>query len=207
MYPDQPNGGQPNQGSPYDFIINPPTQPKKTLIPKIGGSSFAKKLILIVGGALILIIIMWIVGTIIGGSDVNEDDIVSLAQSQQEIARVAEQGEQSGDQTIKNLAKSTQLTMSSQKQEWLQFLSERGVEVDDRRLELKKNDASDQRLTAALSTNTFGAAFLEIMGIYFNDYLALLEADFTKSSDTEQQELISKHYQQTRLLVEQLPQP
>jgi hypothetical protein len=202
MQPEQPNTGY-GPNNQYDFIVNPGSPPKKPLIPKVGGGSFAMKLIFLVGGAVILIILMWIVGNILGGSKVNTADIITLTQMQEEISRVADQGKDATAQNLKNTAMGTKLSAVSQQQAWLEFLGAEGVEVDDKELALKKNDATDAQLEEAKSSSTFDLAFNEIMETYLQDYADTLKTDFAKAADETERTLLSNHYAQVQLLLKE----
>lgn len=204
MPPEQQNTGY-NPGQ-YDFIVNPEQSPKKPLIPNIGGgSSFKKKIILIVGGALILIVLMWIVGNILGGSRVNTADIVTLVQQQQEIARVSAEGANTSRADIRNASANTRLSLYSQQQEWLQFLAQDGTEVDKERRGLLQNATTDQELADARASNTFDTAYLNVMQSYLNDYVSTLQADYRKATSNTGRALLEKHFNQTQILLEQMP--
>lgn len=195
----------PNQGQSYDFIMNP-AKPKRSLLPRPGGGSFVNKLLFIVGGAFGLIIIMWIVGTILGGSTVDEQDIVGLTQTQQEVARVAGEGEDATDQATKNTAKTIQLTLITQQKEWLAFLQQQAdTEVDPEDLALKKNAATDTALQNAHANNTFDKTLLDGLRTFLTQYASELQTVFGETTNPAQQALLTKHYQQTVLLLEQLP--
>lgn len=203
MNPEQQYG--PQQQNPYDFIMNPGQAPKKTLLPKLGGGSFTKKIILIIAGAVIVVIIMWILGSIFGGSSVNKADVITLTQMQEEIARVSARGQEATDQAAKNMAINVKLTIQTQQKEWLDFLAVRGTEVKDEQLGLKKNEAADTRLEEAKANNTYDLTFNQTMETYLNQYITQLETDFNKAAITTQKELIQEHYNQTKILLEQIP--
>lgn len=185
--------------------MNSGQPPKKSLIPKVGGASFAGKLALILGGAVVLIIIMWIIGSLLGGGGVNTANLTSLVQSQQEIARVAIQGETSADSGVRNAASGITFAINTQQQEWLAFLAEHGKKVKEDELELKFNEAADQRLADAKANNTFDVAYKEIMSSYLNDYADTLSTTFDAATNTTERDLLTEHYNEVKLLLEQLP--
>lgn len=196
---------QPYQGNNYDFIMNPGQAPKKSLIPKVGGGSFARKLMLILGGAFVLIVGMWFVGNMLGGSGVNSAAIISMTQSEQEISRVAAFGSTSGDGNIRNAAANITYTIATQQQEWLAFLAERGTKVKEDDLNLKLNETADQRLADARANNTFDVAYKEIMHSYLTDYSTTLSTNFDKSTNEAERALLTNHFGEVKLLLEQLP--
>lgn len=201
MQPDQPYA--PNQGNQYDFIVNPGA-PKKPLIPTLGGGSFTKKIIFIVGGAVLLMAVLWLAVSIFGGSDINKAQLVGLTQVQEEIARVSQKGEDATDQAVRNVAANTNLSVRTQQKAWLDFLAGYGVKVSPQERALKQNDATDTKLDEAKANNTYDPAFRQIMEKYLNDYLKQLETDTKSAGSAKQKELLKAHYDQTKLLLEQL---
>lgn len=202
MQPQQPYG--PNNQ--YDFIVSS-GQPKKSLLPSLGGhSSFTQKIMLIVGGAVVLIIIMWVVGTLLGGGGGNTAELTKLVQQQQEIARVAEQGVQESTRTdVRNVAANTQLSLGSQQQQWLEFLANQGTEVKDEEQQALQNATTDQQLENATTSNSFDQKFLEVMRSHLTDYAATLQTAFSSTGNESEKELLRLHFDQTQLLLEQLP--
>lgn len=204
MQPQQPNLGY-NSGNPYDFIVNPPKPPKKSVIPSLGGGgSFTQKLIFILSGAVILIIIMWIIGNLLGGGGINVTDITKLTQQQQEITRVAALGAESGRTDVRNTAANAQLSILTQQQQWLRVLANEGVELKDDQLGLLENANTTQLLTNARANNTYDSTFLQILRSYLTEYSQALEANFAKATTDDEKNLLSTNYQQVKLLLEQL---
>lgn len=192
-----------NNNNRYDFIIN--GGQKKSLLPSLKGSdSFTKKLIFIIGGAVILIIVMWIVGSLLGGGG-SSAGLAKIVQQEEEIARVAAEGSKANRSDIKSSAVNIQLTMDSQQREWQLFLAERGSQVGEKELVLLKNPATDQQLTTAHSNNAFDKTFVDVMRTFLNDYSNTLQTTFTSSSNEAERALLKTHFDQTQLLIEQLP--
>lgn len=203
MPPQQPYG--PNNQ--YDFIVSPGGPPKKSLLPSLGGqSSFTQKLIFIIGGAFVLIILMWIIGNILGGSGTNTADLTKLVQQQEEIARVSAEGAEGTSRTdIRNAATNTKLSVTSQQQEVLVFLAGQGTEIKEDQQKALENAATDELLETAKTNNTFDTTFIETMQSYLNDYSAAIQTAFDNASDETEQELLRSHFEQVKLLLEQLP--
>lgn len=192
--------------SQYDFIVNPGGPPKKTLLPSLGGhSSFTQRLIIIIGGAVILIIAMWVVGNLLGGGGVNTASLTKLVQQQEEIARVAGAGSESSRSDIRNAATTVKLSLASQQQRWLQFLANQGTEVGDEQQQALQNAAADQQLEQAKSNNSFDKTFVDLMRAYLNEYAAAIQVTFDQSGSNSERELLRSHFEQVKLLQEQLP--
>lgn len=190
----------------YDFIVSPGSAPKKSLLPSLGdNASFTKKIIVIIGGAVILIIIMWIVGTLLSRGGSNTADLTKLVQQQEEIARVSAEGTTAARTDIRNAATNTKLSLTSQQQEWLQFLAGQGTEIKDDQQKALENAATDEQLEAARSNNTFDKTFSATLQSYLNDYAATIQTAFDKAGNETERELLRTHFLQVQLLLEQLP--
>ena len=137
-------GPQPQPTNHYDFILNPEKPAKRGLLGGIAGDSFVTKILFIVGGAIVLMVAAALLINLLFGSGTNLNTIVTLAQTEEEIARLSGLGEDAGSQEIKNAAITTQLTLKSHQVEWLAFLKKQGREVKNEELKLKKDPSSDR---------------------------------------------------------------
>lgn len=192
---------QSNQGNRYDFIVNPNGSDKKSLF---SSASFGKKMLLIVGGGVVLVIILWVVASLLGGGG-STAGVTKLVQQEEEIARVAAEGQEATRADIRNAAISIQLTSTSQQQEWQQFLAANGGEVGEDQRAALQNAATDQQLEAAKTNSTFDKTFLQIMQTYLQEYATTMQGNFDDSKSDQEQELLSKQYKEVQLLIEQLP--
>lgn len=197
----EPNA-QPSH-DPYSFILNPPPKPKKKIL---SGDSFGKRIMVIVGGAVVLMIAIALVGTLIFGGKTSTESITELMQTQTEVMRIATKGTLgTADQFTKNAAISAQLTFTTQRKEWQAFLSTYGISVDEKILLLKKNSKTDQLLDSAEANSTFDIAFSQAFENLLQDYKKELKAIYDTTSNTKERDLLEKHYDQTDLLLSQLP--
>jgi len=191
--------------SQYDFIMNPGKPPKKPLVPTLGdGAPMTRRILFVVGGGLVLIAVLWVVSTILFGGD-NNAGITKIVQQEEEIARVATEGTEASRADIRGAATNTQLSLNSQQQEWLLFLAEGGTEVGEEQQKLLQNAGTDQQLETARANNTFDKTFLDVMRSYLTDYASTLQTTFNATSNVTEQALLKSHFDQTQLLLEQLP--
>src|SRR2546423_13391611 len=91
MNPEHPSILSPG-GTPYEFILNPASPPKRTSGPGIGGNAFLLKLVFIIGGAIVLMIVIGVAANIFLGNRTNLGTLVGIAQSQTELTRIATNG-------------------------------------------------------------------------------------------------------------------
>ncbi len=131
----------------------------------------------------------------------------TVKEQQEEIARVSAEGAEGTSRTdIRNAATNTKLTLISQQQELLQFLAAEGTEVKENEQKSLENPSTDELLEAAKSNNTFDATFVDTMQSYLNDYSAAIQTAFDNASDEAERELLSAHFAQVKLLLEQFPE-
>lgn len=193
----------PNQGSPYAFIMSP-QKPARRRFSLGGGNNFGMTIAIIAGGALLLMLILAIIVNSLGGG--NKGNLISLAQTQNELSRVSQQAVSSAtQQTTKNLAVTIDLSMSSQQQGTLALLGKRGVKVSPKDLRLKQNATTDQQLASAKTTSTFDSVYTQIMQQSLNDYANTLKQMHDTSKSKSERELTSDYYTQTQLLISQVP--
>ena len=192
----------------YDFIMNPSKQPKPGKsggLGSIGNNKFIMMIIFIVGAAVVLMIVVAVVINIFFGNKTNLVDLVTIAQTEQELIRVSAKGKQANDQVIKNASMSTFLVLETQKKEWLAFLIKYGEEVDDKRLNAKKDLTTDRKLTNAAQTSTFDSTYSLLMRSQLEAYGASLQEAHSHATSKTERALLSKHYQQVELLLKQWP--
>jgi hypothetical protein len=156
---------QPPLGNSYDFILNPQKPPKPKKFGFSGGSNFGLTLGVIIGGAVLFMIIIAVVLSMFSGGGSNSSvNMTGIAQSQQELIRVADQGVKGAvRQTTRNLAVTVQYSMITQQKQTVAYLGRIGTNVDPKQLALKQNATTDQRLASAKATSTFDETFAEIM--------------------------------------------
>ncbi|HEU4914773.1 MAG TPA: hypothetical protein VFT16_05240 [Candidatus Saccharimonadales bacterium] len=194
----------PQQGSPYEFILNPSKPPKKKF--GLGGNNFAVTLGLIIGGALIFMIVLTLLLNAVGGKTLSKADLIALAQTENELVRVSQTAAATAtQQTTKNLAVTIQFSMLTQQKKTLNFLAQNGVDVDEKELGLKQNATTDQQLASAKTTSTFDLTFSQIMQDELEAYARNLKALNASAANKTESDLTSTFYTQTQLLISQIP--
>lgn len=202
MNPEQPQAPvQP--GNDYDFILNPEKPAKKGMLA--GGDPFVSKILFILGGAAILMIVGALLVNMLFGGKTNLETIVSIAQSEQEVVRLAAMGEDATTQTVLNAAINTQLIVKTHQQEWLTFLSRHGRKVESKELALKRNATTDKKLTTATQTSTFDTTYTTVMRSQLDAYAAALKSAYQGASDKQERLLLGQQYDEVQLLLKQWP--
>jgi hypothetical protein len=211
MNPDQAppatGGGltPPPAGNNYDFIVNPGAAPKpvKTGSGPIG-NPLVMRILLVAVGVIALLVLASFVQKLLFSDKTNKAELIGLTQTQTEIARIAEQGDKSGDQAMRNAAVNTQLVLITQRREIAVFLSKHGG-VNSKVYGDKRSKATDTRLTRAKATSTFDQEYQEIMNELLTAYAKSIKTAHGNAIGTTEKKLLTKHSEQTQVLLQQLP--
>lgn len=194
--------------NPYDFIMNPNQPPPKRVVDLNGKNGFLLKIGLIVGGVIVVMIAVAIVMNMLTGSKTNTDDLKLLAQTQQEIIRVssaAQNGNGIRDQALKNFAATAQLTTATQQSELVTYLAQNGAKMNVKQLGLKKDTQTDTQLSQAQATSTYDIAFKQIIRRSLTGYASEIQTNYNNASAGDVRSYLKKSYDQTQLLLQQLP--
>ena len=193
-----------NPGTPYDFILSPQQSPKKRF--NLGGN-FMATIGLLVGGGVLLVIVAALLLNVLGSGGSDKQSLIGLAQTQAELVRIAKQGtNDSGLQATKNLAVTTEIAIMTQQQGVLDLLAKMGTKIKDKDLALKQDATTDEQLTSARATSTFDSTFAQIMQSQLEDYASTLKQLQDKAKKQTERDLIADYYEQTKLIITQIPQ-
>jgi hypothetical protein len=202
MDPNNQYPGSP-QGNPYDFILNPSQTPKKSML---GGNGLLKTVLIILGVFILVAIIMAVVVNLLAPKKVSTADLTGIAQTQTELIRISTQGATSAvQQSTKNLATTVEYTMMTQQTQTLDVLGKNGVKLGSKELALKQNATTDQKFASAKATSTFDQTFTDIIESNLTSYANTLKQLSTISSSKTERDRMSNYYQQTQLLLSQVP--
>jgi len=195
----------PPASNPYDFIVTPGKPPKK----KIMGSndSFVAKLVLIVGGTVILMIVIAVVVNLLIGGKTNVTDLIAIAETQQEIIRVATKNTTATDPTVIGVGLNTQLVLTTQQQKLITYLQTRGAKIGASTLASKKNATTDQQLQQATAANNFDNVFSQINIQELQGYVSSLKTSYINATSTKEKTILATDYNQAQLLLKQWPAP
>jgi hypothetical protein len=210
MQPSQPAPPPPQEPQRYDFFLNPPPAPKKSKIPipipNVPGTKdpFIRKVIMIGGGGLLLIIIVAVLASLIFGGKNNSATLVTLAQQQNEMIRVAtEAAPNISQQTAKNLDQDVGLSLTTSQEQLLAYLKNHGQKVGTKELALTQSTATDTQLTNAEAASNLDAVFTQIMQQQLQAYMQGIKQDYNASKNTALRQLLNTEYSVSVLLLNQ----
>ena len=191
----------PNNGhNPYEFIIAPPV--KSTRLGFGGLQNSATKRLLVVAGVAILIIILGIIITSFLPKSSSTQSLTAIAQEQQELMRVAAQGEtQAASETTRGLAYTIDLSIGTDQTQVLAYLTKHNTKLSVKQLSLTQDKSTDATLTAAQASSTFDSAFEKVMASQLQTYLSDLQKAYNSTSKTDVKQLLSTSYSAGKSLL------
>lgn len=197
--PSTPGNGQ------YDFILGDDKPPSQNPF-STGGMPNKKVILTAVGGLVFVIILLAIIFNLaFGGKGGNTAPLVSLAQTQTEIARVAGaavDGDYLRVPANKDLAQTLRLSLTTDQQDMTSYLAKHGKKLGDKQLALKQNARTDQTLSAAQVSGTYDSTFQSVIQDQLKAYAASLNQAYGTATNPTEQQLIKTQYEHAQLLLQ-----
>jgi hypothetical protein len=188
----------------YGFIMEPPKPPKPPLFT-FGGGSKNTRIILVVAGIFILLILFVGFKNLLAGSNSSTPSLVTVAQDQQELAHLAQDGTTNATASnLKNFAYTTQLSLKSEQSDLVAYLKKNGHKTGTKELNLKVSKALDAQLAAALTTSTYDATFKQTMQTKLTSYQQTLKQAYAQTKGPKGRALLNDDYKASELLLKQL---
>ncbi len=194
-----------NGHNPYEFIISPTAKPKHLGLRFGNSQNSATKLLLIVAGAGILVIILGVIITSFMPKSSSTQSLITIAQQQQELMRVAAQGEtQATSETTRGLAYTVDLSIGTSQTQILNYLTKHNTKLSVKELGLKQNKNTDATFTAALANSTYDSTFDTVIASQLRTYLSDLRKTYNATSKTDLKQTLDKSYTSGALLLNQV---
>lgn len=190
-----------NDGSQYSFITNPYKPTKKSLFSF--GSTKKSRILLVVGGLVGLAMMVGLVALVVGSlDDAAKQDWLTLAQQQQEIIRISDEGsKRAQNRDTKNLATTTKITLESSKASINSLAKKHGATIDSKTLALGKDAKTDAALKTAEQTNQFDSVFQKILQTELNEYQAILKKLNENTDSKSTKTGLTSAYSNARILA------
>ncbi len=166
------------------------------------------KLVWIAGGGIALVVIVTIVSLFLPKGN-PKLELVAAAQSQSETLRICNEGvKQAKLQSTRNFVANCTLSLASEQSALLTQLARSGLKIDGKILAQGRNTKFDQQLKSAQSASNFDDTFTTIAESQMNTYVAAMKRAAAAPSTTDNEKaLLSKQFQSSQLLLQQLKQP
>ncbi len=202
-----PQAPPPVGKDPYHFIMNPPTAAKKGKLPLPPTSSKRGRILVVAALALVAVIVISIMFSVFNSlSQESTNELIELAQRQQEIMRIADLGtKKARTQEAQSLAVTTKLTISSDQQQILTRLNKSKVKVKPSELNLRASSKTDALLTQAEQNNKFDDAFTETIQTQLKSYKQALKKAYDGNSSKSARSMLTTQYNNADKLLTPKP--
>jgi len=193
---------QPNE---YDFIMNDPSGGKGR---KFGGLTTTNKFAFVGLISAILVVVMGVLYFALNaGKPNNEAQLISLAQQQTELIRVAGLGLKDARETqSRQLATTTLLNITSDLNNLKPRLAAAKVKLKDAALGAGKNSKTDQALEKAKENNQFDTVFLKTLQDELVDYQKNMNAAYKDTANIQLKAELKKQYENASLIINVKPE-
>lgn len=194
--------GRPSGHNPYEFIVNPNTQPKRGGL--FGGNKFLQQIVFLVGGALLFMVVAALVISAVAPRKNNSASLTTIAQQQQEIIRIATIGaQQATGSAARNFATNVELSIGSNQKQVLAYLATTGTVLKGKQLSLDQNPKTDILLTNATAASTFDSVMSQTLTSQLANYQASLRTAYTQATNPKAKQILQTSYNAATLLLAQ----
>jgi hypothetical protein len=182
-----------------------PEPTKPSLKDLLTGGSKKGIAILVGGGLLAFFVIILILRALVGGGG-DAASLIVVAQDQQELIHLVQNAgqEKSLSAGNENFAATVQLAVGSSQSQIIEFLQNGGKKLNEKQLNLKVDQTTDDRLAAASSAGTYNTTFDEIMKSELDQYAQDLQKAYQLNKGPNGRALLTDCYNQIKLMTIQL---
>ena len=198
----EPNQDQ-NTTPDYSFLSQDEQQ-KGGLLQKLSGGSNNNKtrlLVVVSIGGVVLVLLALLIALVFGGGADLKQNMIAIAQRQQEIIRISDEGRNNArNQEARTIASTTKASISSSQQRVVSNVSSKGQQLRQADLNLRTNPQTTSDLEQAQQANRFDEVFLEILRRDLVDYLSVIDiaAGQARGADSD---LLQQLGQEAQLLI------
>lgn len=188
--------------NPYEFIMTSNDKPKTSFFK--GSLNSASRLLAIVFGVGIIVVILGLAVNAFQSKNASTASLVALAQEQQEIMRVAAQGEhQAASESTKGLAYTIYLSIGTNQTQLLSYLTTRNTKLNVKQLSLKKDTSTDTLLIAAQASSTYDSTLEKNLAEQLKTYLTDVQQAYKNSTTTKLKQVLDSSYTSGKILLDE----
>ncbi len=197
------NPEQPSQ-NPYDFIMSSPQKSApKTFLP--GGGSKGMRIALIGGLFGVILIVVLVVMSLFSKPNPNTTSMTGLAETQQEVQRVATAGDQqTTNQGLKNVSITVQMSLLTHQNKTITYLGAQKIKLTLKQLALKQSSTTDNQLKLATQNSTYDVVYTQVLQHELQGYASELKTAYGKVTGTNAKTLLKQEYGDAQKLIAQL---
>ncbi len=142
--------------------------------------------------------------SIVGGSPDNPQQLLRIAQEQQEIIRVSNLAtNQARTQQAINLSATASVTIASSQNDIVTIIGKK-AKVNTKTLSLKKDVKTDQQLSSAAQNNQFDNAFIQQMQSHLTTYQNDVKNAYNDTKDSKAKTVLQNAYNGADTLLRSL---
>lgn len=136
-----------------------------------------------------------------------KEQYLEIAQRQQEIIRIAEEGQDiSRNREVSSIAVTTKSTISSSQLRTIQAIEQDGEKVSKNELGGRESNQTTSRLNTARQANRFDQVFIEILIQEIIEYQQALERTYDRSNSQSARTMLQEMYENANLLLQSVNQ-
>lgn len=189
--------------NPYEFITGPGGQPLKVQKPKLSREALAIRAGIGFGVVLVIFIAGTAIYTKLQPKGVNPG-LVSIAQRQQEIVRIATAAtQQTTSQDAKNFVATVNASITSDQLQTLGYLAQHKTKVGTTALKADQSAQTDTQLASALTANTYDSAVTANLTEQLQNYEGLLQTTYKNATGPISKKILQNSFNSADLLIKQ----
>lgn len=186
--------------NPYAFLYEQPKAKKSSLLPS--GNSTKQRIIYVLAALIVLVFVaMLVISFISSAGKENTANLKIVVTKQAELIRISNIGvAKSKDQTTKNLAITTSLSISSSQASLLALLKKSGINITPKDLALGSKSATTTLLTNAEQANNFDEVFVKELQKEISEYRSSIKTAYDSSTGENTKKALDNAFSQTQIL-------
>jgi hypothetical protein len=194
----------PIKKTPYDFFMQQkhPTNTKMP-IPGPRQAGFRGRIVWIAGAGIVVMLVITLISAF-SPKDTTSQDLITLAQTQQEVVRVCDQGVQKAKEpTARNLAINCSTSVQTDQSKLLSYLAGLHVKVKTKQLGVLANHDTDKALSAATASSSYDTVFKTVSIKQLTIYMNLIQQQLASGQlGTNAQALLNAELAGVKILID-----
>lgn len=165
----------------------------------------AKRLIIASIGFFVIVTAIAIFSSVLSsGKKTNQTLLISTAKQQGLLIHIADIGvTKAKSPDAMNLATTTRAALKSDQTTLVAALKKAKIKVNQKDISVSKDEAIDQKLTAAEQANQFDEKFTELITVNLNSYLSALQQTYNATGSKTLQTMLSSEYENAAVIINQ----
>ncbi len=183
----------------FDFMLKDQPKPPGRLGSFIAWMPKPAKIALAAIGVIFIFVILY--ALFFGGKATDTEQLISIMARAQEIARVSTLAQQqSTSPDTKDLATTTETTLTSQKGQLQTYLKGQKVKVDAKKLAAGLDKDTDKQLATALQNNSYDQTYFSYLKTNLTSYQTALNIAY-RDAGQNAQAILNSAYQSIQTLL------